>query len=486
MGKPHPYDGGMSRIVILGGSGAGLLTGMQLAGRGHAVTVLEREPRAAIAPPAGIPAAPRKGAPHAVQAHAVLARAAVELRQALPDVYAALLAAGVGELDLVEQMPVAITDRAPRPGDDELVLLTVRRHTLDRVLVEAAETTPHLDLRFGIAAAGLTLARDVHDPPRVTGVQLVGGGVLNADVVIDASGRRTQVPRWLAAHGISLPLEAWDCGLVYYTRHYRVRPGIRRPPLNRIFAAGGLLPSLNIMWVAGDGDTAMLAQTVLAEDLLLKRVQRAACFEAVARAVPTVSPWLECAEPITAVFAMGALQNTLRRVVQDGRPCVLGLHLVGDAACTTNPTLGRGLSFAAASATGLARIIAEQPDDAAAQALLLEAFLVREIEPRFRENAQYDRALVQRMRADLAGQPPPDPPPATEDALRPDELVLAGMTDPDLYRTSMRFGQLLAGSALLRDPSLVERVRRVVSPGARPPTPAGPTRAELARILASS
>jgi hypothetical protein len=28
-----------------------------------------------------------------------------------------------------------------------------------------------------------------------------------------------QVPRWLAAHGVELPLAAWDCGLVYFTRH---------------------------------------------------------------------------------------------------------------------------------------------------------------------------------------------------------------------------------------------------------------------------
>jgi 2-polyprenyl-6-methoxyphenol hydroxylase-like FAD-dependent oxidoreductase len=476
----------MSGIVILGGSAAGLLTGMQLAGYGHAVTVLEREPRAAVAPPAATPAAPRKGAPHAVQGHGVLSRAAVEIRRALPAVYAALLGAGVGELDLVTRMPVTISDRTPRVGDEDLVLLTVRRHTLDRVLVEAAETTPRLDLRFGIAAAGLTLVRDDRNPPRVTGVQFAGGEVLSADLVIDASGRRTPVPRWLAALGIPLPLEAWDCGLVYYTRHYRVRPDGVRPPLNRIFAAGGLLPSLNIGWFPGDNDTAMLAQTVLAEDALLKRVQHAACFEMVARAVPTVSAWLECAEPLTPVFGMGALRNTLRRVVQEGRPLVLGLHLVGDAACTTNPTLGRGLSFAAAAATGLARIIAEQPDDAGAQALLFEAFVVREIEPRFRENAQYDRALVGRLRADLAGQPPPDSPPPAEEALRPEELLLSGMADPDLYRTAMRYGQLLAGSTLLRDPALVSQVRRLIPPGTRLPTPAGPTRADLARILAVS
>ncbi len=42
----------MSRIVVLGGSVAGLLSAMQLARGGHHVTVLEREAPAALAQPA--------------------------------------------------------------------------------------------------------------------------------------------------------------------------------------------------------------------------------------------------------------------------------------------------------------------------------------------------------------------------------------------------------------------------------------------------
>ena len=476
----------MRRIVVLGGSVAGLLSAMQLVRGGHRVTVLEREARESLAPPADAPAASRPGAPHAVQGHVLLARAAGEIRRALPEVYAALLAAGVGEFDLIEHMPATVADRTPRPGDDELVMLTARRQTLDRVLVEAAESTPGLDLRFGVVAADVVLAGSGSGPPRVTGVRLAGGEVLGADIVIDASGRRTPVPRWLAAHGIALPLEAWDCGIVYFTRHYRLQPGVTRPPLNRVFAAGVSLPSLIIAWFLGDDDTAMLAEAVLAEDALLKAVRGVESFDAVARAVPAITPWLDCATPTTSVFGMGAIQNTLRRTVRDGRPLVTGLHFIGDAACTSNPTLGRGVSYAAASAGRVAQIIAAHPDDLVAQALLLEEFVAHEIEPRFRENAQYDRARAQQMRADLAGQPPPEPPPAAEDAVRLEELLFAGLHDADLYRASMRYWNLLADINLLSDPAVVARVRRLVPPGTRPPVPAGPSRAELAQILAGA
>ena len=164
---------------------------------------------------------------------------------------------------------------------------------------------------------------------------------------------------------------------------------------------------------------------------------------------------------------------------------MLGLHLIGDAACTTNPTLGRGISLAAASATRLAWLLSEHPDNLVAQALVLDAFTRQEIEPRFRENAQFDRALAARLRADLAGQPAPAPPPHAEGRVRPDELQLAGMVDADLYRAAMRYGQLLTETAVLADPALVAEVRRRVPPGTPPSPVPGPSRADLSAILAA-
>ena len=475
---------GMNRIVVLGGSVAGLLCGMQLARQGHAVTVLERDVRPAVDLPLDAPPAPRAGAPHAVQAHTLLARAALEIRRALPEVHAALLAAGVGELDLVARMPPAIPDRAPRADDGDLVMLTARRHVLDRVLVAASLATPRLDVRFGVTAVGLVLTAGDDGLPQVAGVQLAGGEALACEVVVDASGRRTPVPRWLAAAGITLPLAAWDCGLVYFTRHYRLRPGTARPSLNLIFAARERLPSLTVAWFLGDNDTAMLIETVLADDALLKAVRHPACFEAVARAVPAVAPWLGCADPITDIFAMGAVQNTLRHTVQDGRSLVLGLHLIGDALATTSPTLGRGLTFAAISAGGVAQAVAAHPDNLLAQALRFDACVARDVAPWFQENAAFDRALFQRMRADLAGQPSAVPA-RSADAVLFEELRLAGLQDAELYRAAMRYSQLLADPALLAEPSLVERVRRVIPLGTRLPAPVGPSRAELTHLLAA-
>ena len=55
-----------------------------------------------------------------------------------------------------------------------------------------------------------------------------------------------------------------------------------------------------------------------------------------------------CAATLTA--GMPGLHNTLRRLVAGGAPVITGLHAVGDSVCTTNPTLGRGLSLALSGA----------------------------------------------------------------------------------------------------------------------------------------
>ena len=55
----------------------------------------------------------------------------------------------------------------------------------------------------------------------MSGVVTDAGEELRADLVVDASGRRSQLPAWLAALGARTPYEELDdCGFVYYGRHF--------------------------------------------------------------------------------------------------------------------------------------------------------------------------------------------------------------------------------------------------------------------------
>ena len=60
----------------------------------------------------------------------------------------------------------------------------------------------------------------------MTGVRTSSGDELAADLVIDAMGRRSGLPGWLAALGARpVAEEAEDSGFTYYTRYFRSAAG---------------------------------------------------------------------------------------------------------------------------------------------------------------------------------------------------------------------------------------------------------------------
>src|SRR3982751_4664521 len=113
-------------IVVAGGGVAGLAAALVLARSGHRATLLERD----LLDGAGSWQAafewPRAGIPHFHQPHAFIPRGRKVLREALPDVFEALLAAGAFDLEVWRKAP------GPAPGtppaeDPDLVYLCVRR-----------------------------------------------------------------------------------------------------------------------------------------------------------------------------------------------------------------------------------------------------------------------------------------------------------------------------------------------------------------------
>ena len=63
----------------------------------------------------------------------------------------------------------------------------------------------------------------------MTGVR-TSRGDLAADLVVDATGRRSPIDDWLAQLG-ARTTATWgaECGIAYFSRHYRVRPGADLP-----------------------------------------------------------------------------------------------------------------------------------------------------------------------------------------------------------------------------------------------------------------
>jgi 2-polyprenyl-6-methoxyphenol hydroxylase-like FAD-dependent oxidoreductase len=474
------------RVAVIGGSAAGLFTALLLARAGHEVVVLDRDP---VDPPpdaeSAAAAAFRAAAPQIVQPHVVLALGRELLRGRLPDLYRELLAAGVAEAPLASQMPPSLPDRSAWPGDERLTMLMTRRSTLDWVLRRLAVAQPGVTLRGRVLVTGLVTQPG--QPPRVTGVR-TGAAEVPADLVVDAAGRRSPVDGWLAAAGARPPAtQAAECGLAYYSRHYRLRPGADLPGLPTTRIVAGLDEFTVGIW-GGDNGTMLLCVAPLAADKRFRAVRDPAVFTAVLRTVPIYAAWLDVLDPISPVFPMGGLHNTLRRLVAGGSPVATGLHAVGDSVCTTNPTLGRGLSLALRGAADLADALAEHGERTPGLELAmdLDQRAGQHIAPCYTDQAEIDAARLAAQRHTIFGAPAP-PPAVSDGRVSYAELRRAAPHDPLIFRAFWQvMGVACPPGEMYADPAIVARTQQINrSLGSAPPL-AQPTREQLLAALGSA
>ncbi len=110
---------GHLRILIIGGSAAGMFASLILVRAGHEVILLERDVLE-VAPDVESAASKafRMGAPQIVQPHIVMAKCRQLLLEHLSDVYQELLLAGVAEAPIATQMAMSLSDKTAWPGDE--------------------------------------------------------------------------------------------------------------------------------------------------------------------------------------------------------------------------------------------------------------------------------------------------------------------------------------------------------------------------------
>jgi hypothetical protein len=259
-------------------------------------------------------------------------------------------------------------------------------------------------------------------------------GPLASDLVIDAAGRRSPIDRWLTDIGAA-PAATWsaDCGVTYYSRHYRIRPGRQLPgfPTTRIVAG---LDEFTLAVFGADNGAMQLAVIPLAADRRFRSLKEADVFTAVLNTIPATAAWLEALDPITPVFPMPGPRNTLRRLVVDGQPVVTGLHAVGDSVSTTNPTFGRGLSLAMWGAADLADIINNHTGAWFEQALALDERICEHVVPYYQEQAAVDSARLATLRHAVFGERAPTPLPLDPEQITFTHLRVAASFDPVAFR----------------------------------------------------
>ncbi len=463
----------MADIVVCGGSMIGSATAMLLAREGHHVTVLEADP----APVPDEPASAwdtwhRRAVPQFHQPHNLFPRSRQIMEDDLPGLSEGLEAAGAIWMDPIASLPPSITDRAPRAGDERFRFQNARRPVAEAVVAGAAQGHEGVTVRRGISVAGLRATPRNGGPVQVTGVHLANGEDLDADLVVDAMGRRTKLPEWLAAAGAGEPhLESEDSGFVYYTQYLRgpEQPALMGPALTS-------LGSISILTLRSDNGTWSVTVFGSSSDKTLRPLRDPDVFERVVRAFPRHAHWLD-GERISGIETMAGVVDKYRRYVRDGRPLATGVVAAGDAWACTNPSAGRGISIGLIHAQTLRDVAREGLDDAEAFALRFDEATETGVTPFYRNQIAADRVRFAEMEAIRRGEDPAPPDPMMA------AVAVAAGQDPDVYRGVI---ETLTCLALPQEVFARPEIQAAVAPhlGSLPHRATGPDRAELEALLA--
>jgi 2-polyprenyl-6-methoxyphenol hydroxylase-like FAD-dependent oxidoreductase len=470
----------MARIVVLGAGICGLAAGMTLRRDGHDVTVLERDPEPA---PASAQDAwerwSRDGVGQFRLPHLLQPRGRIVLEEMLPDVLPPLEAAGGLRFDPLRVLLPLIGGGTPCDADERFQTITARRPVLEQILGRAAESEPGLEVRRGVAVSELVV-QTYDGIPHVSGVRTDSGHELQAELVIDAMGRRSQLPRWLGQAGIGpVHEEVEDSGYLYYTRFFRGRDGhmpeFSAPPVTPI-------GTFSLLTIPSDGDTWSVVVVTSAGDTPLKHLRDPGLWTALLAACPRHQHWLD-GDPITDVVAMGGVTDRYRRF-NPGRLVVTGVASVGDAWACTNPTNGRGMSLGLMHVQRLRDVVRTHLEDRREFAEVWDGVTEAQLTPWYRENVDEDRLRMSEIEALRNGREPDAP--STPSAVFRQALASAATRDPGALRVALDARACLTP---LRDalakPDLVARVLEIAQK-CEPPPLAGPDRGQLLELLGTS
>ena len=489
----------MTEHVLIAGSGiAGLGAALAFGGSDRKVTLLDRD----AAPPEGSAEEAfykweRRGATQLRHSHVFLGRLTTLLRERYPQLLDELLSSGARIFRFEDGLSPALKAHyKPQQGDEDLAILFSRRTTLELVMRRYAAELSGVNFVNDAGVRGLITRRNANGTLVVDGLKVERNGAieeLRADVTIDATGRNTAFPDWLRAEGVAVAEEESPAGILYFTRHYRLRDGQDEPVRDGTPVAGDLGYIKYGVFAADNRHFSITLAIPEIETDLRVAVVKPEVFDAICAEIPGCARWTdsERAEPASPVYAMGNLKSLWRRYLKDGAPQVLNFFALGDAAVRTNPLYGRGCSAGVVHAHIL-RAALDATRDPMERAIKIEADTRTELRPFYDAMVRQDQQAIRRAaherdpnyrpgrRARLARSFVDD---AIGPATRGDVEVLRGFSrafhmidDPaDWLKRPAVFAKLMAFWAM---PQTVKRAR-----GLYPPS-FGPTRREMLAKLA--
>ncbi|MFC0431931.1 NAD(P)/FAD-dependent oxidoreductase [Kutzneria buriramensis] len=336
-------------MAVLGGGIAGLLTANVLARYATEVTVVERD-QCPDAPE------PRAGVPQSRHTHVLLASGIQALHQLLPGFVAELTDAGAPTLSVPADVGVWQSGQWVSRRNPSAPVMTPSRPLLDHLVRKRVLAEPRVRMVPSTEATGL-----LGGPHQITGVTIRGRAAgrrgeqeLAADLVVDATGRGSRTPQWLARLGAAEPAdELLDAGRAYATGVFHVDDRTSAGDIGGFYIVPDAGQPLGAIILPAEDDRWMVT---LSGPRGQAPPTDPAGFVDYARNLPHDAPhkWLSTARPLGRPVGYRHTANRRRRYDR----ARAGLLVVGDAVCALNPVYGQGMSVAAQNAVFLDRVLA--------------------------------------------------------------------------------------------------------------------------------
>ena len=446
------------RAVVIGAGIAGMVAARALADYFEQVVVCERD----ILP---AQASSRAGTPQDRHTHTLLCGGLRSLEQLYPGFGAALLEAGAVPIRIGQDVRVEMVDFEPCFPRRNLGLTT---YSMSRPLVE------HLVRERTFAVPNILLLRDcrvrelvaVSDGSIVTAIRYMDAArqpqTLQADLVVDASGRSSLSLALLSSLGIAAPdLSSVGAEILYATAVFAI-PGdatdewkgtllVADSPSTSL--SGALNPIEGGHWIATLWDRFgnRLPADVGGFIDHAKRLRTSTIYDAIKSA--------RCESEVVRIGFRSSEWRHFERLprIPDG------LIILGDAVCRLNPTAGQGMSIAASQAQLLHTLLAERAQYAAPLSQLPSEYFRRL--RALLEAAWSMSAMPDLIFPTLQGQRPPNFQQIVAYAAAMNRLAAA---DPAVHKLAVEVQHLLQPIGVLNAPDIVSRATALLQERAMP------------------
>jgi 2-polyprenyl-6-methoxyphenol hydroxylase-like FAD-dependent oxidoreductase len=331
--------------VVLGGSVAGMLAAAALSRTFDRVIVLEK---------GALPDGPvaRSGVPQGNHAHGLLSGALDALDALLPGLVQELAVSGCPTGDNLEDAAWIFGGQRLARGRSGVRSMTLARPILEHAVRQRVVALPGVSLRTEVRVKGLACTAN-----RVEGVRIAtreGDSIEPGDLVVDASGRTSRLPDWLADAGFARPeIDEVALETHYVSRLYTRTPSQRSGDIALLTVSSPECPRGGIA-LAIDERTWIVSQYALGGP---KPPVDPAAFARFSRTLPRLhlSALLEESEPLGETHTL-RFPSSIRRRYEDLSRMPRGLIVIGDALSSFNPTFGQGITVAALEALTLGEL----------------------------------------------------------------------------------------------------------------------------------